>query len=94
MAQAIATTPGAIGLTSMTYVQQSEGRMRALALDGVAPTAENVAAGRYALARRAMLVTKASPSRRVRSFLMFVRSGDGAHVIRANGASPLDVERR
>ena len=100
MAQAIATTTGAIGLTSMTYVQQSGvgvggvGRMRALALDGVAPTAENVATGSYPLTRRAMLVTKASPSRTVRSFLMFVRSGDGAHVIRANGAAPAPNERR
>lgn len=101
MAQAIVATPGAIGLTSMTYVQQSGvgvgvgvgGRMRALALDGVAPTAENVAAGRYPLTRRAMLVTKGSPSRAVRSFLMFVQSGDGANVIRANGATPTGAAR-
>ncbi|MEX2178962.1 MAG: substrate-binding domain-containing protein [Gemmatimonadaceae bacterium] len=93
MAEALASTPGAIGVTSMTYVRQSGGRIRAIALAGVAPTPENVASGVYALTRRAMLVTKAAPSPAVDAFLAFIRSEAGARVIRDNGAVPATASR-
>jgi phosphate transport system substrate-binding protein len=89
MARAIAGTAGAIGLTSGTLVQQSGGRMTALSLDGVAPTAENVAAARYPLTRSSILVYRNRPDRAVTQFLEFVRSPAGAQVIRANGAMPV-----
>jgi phosphate transport system substrate-binding protein len=87
MAAALSRTPGVIGLTSLTVVEQSGGRLRALALDGVAPTAANVTSGGYGLVRRAFLVTRAAAPPKVERFLRFVR-GDGARVIRANGAVP------
>ena len=88
MARAIEETPGAIGLTSMPYVMHADGAMRALALDGTGPTAENVASGRYALTRRAFLVTHAAPAPAVAGFLAFIRSADGQRVIRESGAVP------
>ena len=88
MAESIASTPGALGLTSMTYVQQSGGPIHALALDSVAPSAENVTSGAYALTRRAILVTRADASATVDSLLAFIRGEAGARVIAANGGVP------
>jgi phosphate transport system substrate-binding protein len=83
MAAQLATTTGAFGLTSMTYVLQSEGKLRALSLDGVRPDA-----GAYTLSRNSYLVTKPPAPAAVQRFLDLVRSADGQRVIRENGAIP------
>jgi phosphate transport system substrate-binding protein len=89
MAKALAATPGAIGVTTMTVVEQSRGQIRALLLDARPPTAENVKTGAYDLARASYLVTKAPPSPSVARFLEFVFSAEGRAIITANGAVPV-----
>lgn len=89
MAQALAATAGAVGMTTMTVVEQSQGKVRAVSLRGVAPTADNVQRQRYTLTRDSFLVVKAPPSPAVGRFLDFVRSAAGAKAIAANGAVPV-----
>lgn len=89
MAKALAETAHAVGMTSMTVVEQSAGKVRALALNGVAPTAQNVRSGRYFLTRDFLLIFKGEPAGQARQFLDFVLSDDGKRVIEANGAVPL-----
>jgi phosphate transport system substrate-binding protein len=89
MAKALAETPHALGMTSMTVVEQSAGRLRALTLNGIAPTAESVKSGRYFLTRDFLFVTKGEPTGAVKKFLDFVSSPEGDRVIQANGAVPL-----
>jgi len=89
MAKGLAETPHAIGMTSMTVVEQSGGKVKALTLDGVAPTPENVKSGRYFLTRDFFFVIKGEPTPSVKKFLDFVLSSDGDRVILANGAVPL-----
>jgi phosphate transport system substrate-binding protein len=89
MAKALAETPHALGMTSMTVVEQSAGKVRALALNDTAPTAENVKSGRYFLTRDFLFVLKGEPAGPVRKFLDFVLSPEGDRVIEANGAVPL-----
>ena len=89
MARGLAETPHAIGMTSMTVVEQSGGKLRALALDGMAPSPENVKAGRYVLTRDFIFVTRADPDLSVRKFLDFVLSPSGDRVILDSGAIPL-----
>lgn len=88
MAKGLATTSGAIGMTTMTVVEQSRGRIRQVSLNGIAPSAENVKSGAYALTRDSFLVTEATPSPAVAKFLAFVRSPAGRQIISANGAVP------
>jgi phosphate transport system substrate-binding protein len=88
MARELAATAGAIGMTTTTVADQSSGKIRALSLDGTAPTEANVSAGTYRLVREVFLVIKTSASPAVRSFIAFVKSADGANVITANGAIP------
>jgi phosphate transport system substrate-binding protein len=89
MAKGLADTPDAIGMTSMTVVEQSGGKVKALTLNGVAPTAEQVKSGRYGLTRDFLFVITGEPTPPIKQFLDFVRSPDGDRVILANGAVPL-----
>lgn len=88
MASSIASTPGAIGLTSMPLVEQTGGGARAISLNGVEPSAGNVASGAYPLVREFFLVTRGNPGEGVTRFLEFVRGEEGARVIRRGGAVP------
>jgi phosphate transport system substrate-binding protein len=89
MAQGLAATAGAIGMTTMTVVEQSQGRVRAPSLRGISPTAEHVQSKTYALTRDSFLVVKTPSSPEVSKFLEFVRSAAGEKVIVANGAVPV-----
>jgi phosphate transport system substrate-binding protein len=89
MAEQLATTTGAVGMTTMTVVEQSNGRIKAVALQGVMPTAANVQNKTYTLTRDSFLVTQATPSPAVAKFMAFVHSDAGKKVIAANGAVPV-----
>ena len=93
MAQALAATAGAIGMTTMTVVEQSQARIKAVSLRGMAPTANNVQRHAYTLTRDSFLVVKASPSPAVSRVLDFVRSAEGTGVIAANGAIPVLMQK-
>ncbi len=86
MAAELASTSGAIGMTTSTVVEQSGGKVRALSLNGVRAEETNVLAGKYTLVREAFLVTRSQPSPDVANFLAFIRSPEGGAVIKANGA--------
>jgi phosphate transport system substrate-binding protein len=88
MAKALAETPHAVGMTSMTVVEQSGGRIRALMLGDAAATPQNVKAGRYALTRDYFFVIKEPPSAAVTRFVEFVLGPAGDAAIRASGAIP------
>jgi phosphate transport system substrate-binding protein len=89
MAKGLAETPTAIGMTSMTVVEQSGGKVKALTLNGVDPTPENVRNGSYFLTRDFLFVIKSDATPAVKKFVDFVLSPDGDRVILANGAVPL-----
>ena len=89
MAKALSDTPHALGMTSMTVVEQSGGKVKALSLDGVHATAENVKSGRYGLTRDFLFVAKGEPAGPTKRFLDFVRGPEGDRVILANGAVPV-----
>lgn len=61
---------------------------RSLAIDGVAPSADNVESRRYRMIRQTFFVTWSPPSPAVGRFLRFVRSSEGDKLIRVNGAVP------
>lgn len=89
MAKELAVTVGAIGMTTMTVVEQSRGQIKPSSLNGITPSAENVKRKVYTLTRDSILVTKAPPPPAVAKFLEFIRSPRGEEVIIANGAVPV-----
>jgi phosphate transport system substrate-binding protein len=92
MAQELAVSVGAIGMTTTTVVEQSRGQIRALSLNGVIPSAENVGRKVYVLTRDSFLVTKGAAAPAVARFVEFIRSSAGTAVIVANGAVAVPVK--
>jgi len=86
MAAELAATTGAIGMTTMTVVEQSQEKIRALSINGIDPSAPNVERKTYRLVRESFFVTQAPASPAVARFLEFTRSAIGHTVITANGA--------
>lgn len=89
MARELAATAGALGMTTSTVVEQSRGRIKAVSLNGIDPSARNVGRKSYTLTRDSFLVTKAAPPPAVARFVEFVRGAEGTAVIAANGAVPV-----
>lgn len=92
MARALAATPGSIGMTTMTRVNQSEGAFQAIAIDAISPVIENIRAGRYPLLRKSYLVVKKVDSPWVDAFLSFILSEEGSRIIEENEAIPFRAE--
>jgi phosphate transport system substrate-binding protein len=86
MRRALLEAAGAVGVTTATVVRQESGRLRALTLDGVAPTTDAVARGDYRLVRDSYFVTRAAASPATARFLGWIRSAAGERVLAANGA--------
>ena len=76
----VASTPGAIGYVSLDVVDDS---VKALPLEGVEPTAENIKAGKYFLSRPFVMATKGEISEQselVQTWFDFVRGEEGQSV--------------
>lgn len=86
MAKALTETAGSVGVTSATVIEQSGGKLKSVALNGIAPSEANVASGKYRLTRDAFLILGTAPSAQAKAFIDFVKSPEGKAVIKANGA--------
>lgn len=82
----VAGDPGSIGYISLGLVDE---RVKALSLDGVAPTEANILINQYKLVRPFLFVTSGSPSRDVKNFIDFVLSEEGQNLIRMEGLIPI-----
>jgi len=89
MARELAATAGAIGMTTMTIVEQSQGKIRAVSINGISPSPDNVERKTYPLVRESFFVTRSPPPPTAARFLEFARGPAGDQVIRANGALPV-----
>ena len=81
----VAATPGSIGYVSLDVVDDT---VKALSLDGVAPTEENIVAGSYKLSRpfvMATLGTVEEQNELVKTWFGYVQSDEGKAVIKAMG---------
>ena len=67
----VSTTPGGIGYISLGYVTKD---VKAIALDGVEPTVESIAAKRYGLMRTLHFLVKGEQKASVKSFIEFMLS--------------------
>lgn len=90
MARALATTLGAIGMTTQVRVVQSDGQIRPIAINGVFPSIDNMLTNKYPLSRDSFLITTGSPSQNVTRFIEFIYSKQGAEVIMDNNSVPVN----
>ena len=90
MALALATTPRAVGVFSLAAVHPP---LRALRLDGVAPSTEALARGTWPAVRTLGVVFRPERRDRVAPFLALATSERGRALIRSLGYLPLDPAR-
>ncbi len=81
---AISKDPLAIGATGISSAKKRK-HLKMLKIDGVAPTKENIASGKYPLYRPLYLVTRENPAGEVKNFLDFALSPAGQSLIAAQG---------
>ena len=88
MKSSLAGRPGSIGLTTYDAILKGEGKLKPLAIDGVAPTPETVAAGKYKVVKDFAVVTKGEPAGPVKGLVDFALSADGRKILVNGGLVP------
>lgn len=84
-AEKVESIPGALGVTTLCLIKSEDRTLRALALDGVEPTAANAAAGKYPHVKRLYYITKSEPSAEVKRFIAFMNSPAGREILTRTG---------
>lgn len=77
--------PGGLGTASLAAVIAEKRALRAITIDGVAPTLDNLANGSYRLEKSLYLVTRTRPKELTRRFLAFLQSEKGARILTESG---------
>jgi phosphate transport system substrate-binding protein len=88
--QILARSPGSIGPSTLTQLLTDPLPSPPLEWNGVAPTLQNLASGRYPLAKPIFLVVRARPTPGVRRLLAFLASPRARALLAELGALPVD----
>lgn len=89
MNQTLAKTANAIGFSDLGALTVERHRIKPLEINGVAPTLRNVQQGKYPLTKPLMFAYhKGKLPPEAKEFLDFVRSKEGAKIMRSNGYLP------
>lgn len=78
----VAGDPHGLGYISAGLVDD---RVKAVAVDGVLPTRENIKTQKYRLVRRFLLVSRVPPAGQCRAFVDFILSPQGQRLLEAEG---------
>ena len=83
--QLVADDPNAIGFISLGLVND---KVKALHLDGIEATRENIMNGNYSLSRPFLFVTNGEPTGLAKSFIEFTLSLEGQTLLSHEGLIP------
>lgn len=86
----VAHDPSSIGYISLGLVND---RVKAIRLNGVEASPENIARRKYQLVRPFLFLISGRPSPTAKDFLDFVLSREGQELIREEGLIPVDQEQ-
>ena len=89
VATIVAKTPGAIGYVGLGYLSA---KVKAIAIDGVAPSKEAVRSGKYPLARPLFMYTNGEPEGLVKDFIDFILSEEGQKLVEEVGFVGVGIE--
>lgn len=87
MMTSVSSDPAAIGYISLGSLDDS---VKAVKIDGVEATPENVKQGSYPIARSFNMVTKDTVSDAAQDFITFIMSADGQSIVADNKYIPVD----
>lgn len=84
--KAIADTPGSISYLALSYVDNS---VKALKLDGIEPTVENITSGKYPIWSYEHMYTKGEPTGLTKAFLDYMVSDEVKSLVTELGYIPI-----
>jgi phosphate transport system substrate-binding protein len=70
----VANTPGAIGYVPLSHLDE---RVKAIAIEGVAPSSESAANGKYVLSSPLYVIAKSEPRGDLREFMAWLLGNPG-----------------
>ena len=76
---------GAVGPSTLALIIGENRPLKALVFNGIAPTVENIANGTYPMTKSLYLVTGPHPRAETQHFIDFMRSREGAAILRRTG---------
>ncbi len=85
--EVIATDPYAIGYISLGVV---DSKVKALSVDGIAPTVQNMLAKKYRIVRPFLYLTAGEARESARLFINFVLSKEGQKILKKEGLIPIN----
>ena len=88
--QTIIQTPGAIGYVGFGYVDSG---VKALKIDNVTASVENVLSGTYPIARNLYLFTKGNATDVAKEFIEYIQSTEGQEIVEEEGFVPLPTSQ-
>lgn len=83
----IQRTPGSFGVTSLALIISEQRPLRALTLDGIEPTADNIESGLYPMVKNFYLILPDTLPQHVEDFVSYIKSPEGASILKQNGHS-------
>ena len=89
---AIQSTPGALGTTTLGLIISGRRPVKALSVNGVAPSPKAIADGSYPYFKTIYIITGARPSQAARRFIDFARSASGREILARMGFSAMDAK--
>jgi phosphate transport system substrate-binding protein len=84
--QTVAQTPGAIGYVGLGYVDSS---VKALPINNITASVQNVLAGTYPISRELYMFTKGNATGAAKEFILFIQSTEGQAIVSQEGFVPL-----
>lgn len=84
--QTVAQTPGAIGYVGLGYLDNT---VKALKINNISATIDNVLAGTYPISRELYMFTKGTATGSVKEFIEYIQSTEGQAIVREEGFVPL-----
>ncbi len=78
----IAGNENMIGYLGIGYLDET---VKAISVNGVPPSEENIRGGRYPISRELYLITKGEPQGEAKKFIDFILSEDGQEIVREEG---------
>ena len=80
--------PGAVGTVALSLLLAEARPLEALALEGIRPTPEAIASGRYPLVKSYLFVTRGAPSGDAARLIAFALSPEGRRLLAQTGHAP------
>ncbi|KEG37913.1 phosphate ABC transporter substrate-binding protein [Streptomyces althioticus] len=78
------STPGAVAPLSTSFIEGRKG-LAAVTLDGIEPSPENIASGKYPMARPLYLITDGEPEGSAKKFIDYILSPKGQKLMTKHG---------